>query len=244
MVQAIYTDDSNLFTHLERRIYHNSGNAEILELVTPQSRKILDIGCGTGANVRLLKEENRSRQVYGITCSEEEAVLAGEHVNHCWVFDIEGDFPEDLAGMTFDTLIFSHVLEHLRDPAHAVANFCRLLTPGGDLIIAVPNVLFWKQRIRFFRGDFTYESAGLMDSSHVRFFTFRTIEELLRLNSLDLTITNKGVEGSTPLWFYRHHVLNDKIRKYLDRLGCQYFPNLFGQQLLIKARKADREQES
>jgi 2-polyprenyl-3-methyl-5-hydroxy-6-metoxy-1,4-benzoquinol methylase len=62
--------------------------------------------------------------------------------------------------MTFDTLIFSHVLEHVRNPAHVVANFCRLLTPGGDLLIAVPNVLFWKQRIRFFLGDFTYESAG------------------------------------------------------------------------------------
>ena len=125
------TMESPTFTPVPDRVYSNLGNAPLLDLLGSGCNHLLDIGCGAGDNAKLLKATYPEMDISGITHSAVEADLARNHLARCWVFDIEGKFPDDLAQQSFDALIFSHVLEHLRDPAVVLARFSRLLRSGG-----------------------------------------------------------------------------------------------------------------
>ena len=219
------------------RVYSNLGNPPLIDLLGKGRSRILDIGCGAGNNAALLKARCPELQVFGITQAATEAELARRYMEHCWVFDIEGEFPAELEAQTFDALIFSHVLEHLREPAIVLARFSRLLRAGGIVLIAVPNILSWRQRIQFLFGHFEYESAGVLDDTHLRFFTYVTADQYLLSQSPDIDLQFKGVTGSVPLWWLRRHVLPQSWIKCIDQWGCRHWPNLWGGQILIKAKK-------
>lgn len=140
-------------------------------------------------------------------------------------------------GDAYDTTLFSHVLEHLRDPASVLARFCELLAPGGTVIIAVPNVLSWRQRLEFLRGNFRYQAAGVMDDTHLRFFTYFTADEYLLAEAPHLDVVYKGVTGSVPLWLLRRYLLPQRWSERIDAWASRKWPNLFGTLVLIKARK-------
>src|SRR5690242_5478256 len=93
------------------RVYVNDGNQPLIDLLSPKYRRILDVGCGAGDNAILIKAKNPECEIYGITHSVAEAELARKVMAGCWVFDIEGRFPEEIGTSKFDVLIFSHVLE-------------------------------------------------------------------------------------------------------------------------------------
>lgn len=156
---------------------------------------------------------------------------------HCWVFDLEGDFPPDFASQRFDALVFSHVLEHLRDPATILSRFAALLREGGQVLIAVPNVLSWRMRVQFLLGRWEYESAGVLEDTHLRFFTYYTADKYLLSHVPNLTVQSKSVTGSVPLWVFRRYLLPESWCDRLDQWGCRFWPNLFGGQVLIKAIK-------
>jgi SAM-dependent methyltransferase len=153
------------------------------------------------------------------------------------VFDVEGPLPPELSEQTFDALVFSHVLEHLREPAVVLARFTGLLRRGGEVLIAVPNVLSWRQRVSFLRGKFEYEPSGVLDDTHLRFFTYLTADRYLLGRAPDLELQSKSVTGSVPLWWLRHHWLREDFRRAVDAWGCRAWPNLFGGQVLLKAVK-------
>jgi SAM-dependent methyltransferase len=220
-----------------RRVYSNQGNAPLIDLLDKGCNRLLDIGCGAGDNAAMVKLRFPECDVFGITHSVAEAELAQRHMTQCWVFDIEGKLPDDLTHQSFDVLLFSHVLEHLRDPAAVLARFSRLLRSGGQVLIAVPNILSWRMRARFLLGRFEYESGGELDDTHLRFFTWFTAAQYLLSKSVDLEITCKATSGSVPLWWLRRHVLPRRWAEYIDQWGCRHWPNLFGDQVIIRAVK-------
>lgn len=219
------------------RVYANTGNPPLIDLLDAGCRNVLDVGCGAGDNAALLKARHLDCKVFGITRSAPEAELARCHMEQCWVFDVEGEVPEELANHSFDALIFSHVLEHLREPAAVLARFVKLLVPGGAVLIAVPNVLSWPQQVQFLLGRFEYEAAGVLDDTHLRFFTFFTADQYLLAMSPTLSVVYKGATGSVPLWLLRRNLLPKKWCERIDDWGCRHWPNLFGGQVLIKAVK-------
>ncbi|MBT8763363.1 class I SAM-dependent methyltransferase [Desulfohalobiaceae bacterium Ax17] len=220
-----------------KRIYSNSGNLPLVKLLDDNSASILDVGCGAGDNAALIKAYHPNCKIFGITHSLLEARLALAHLEHCWVFDIEKIVPDDLAAKCFDVMIFSHVLEHLRDPATVFAVFTQMLVNGGTVLIAVPNVLFWRQRVKFIIGQFDYESTGTMDETHLRFFTYWTADRFLLGKGSNLYVEYKGASGSVPLWFLRRYLFPKSLSERIDKWGCKHWPNLFGGQILIKAVK-------
>jgi len=222
----------------QQQVYSNSGNPPLIDLMESGYIRILDIGCGAGDNAALVKARWPETRLFGITHNPTEAHLARPSMERCWVFDIEEEFPSELEAQSFDALIFSHVLEHFREPSAILARFSRLLCSGGIVLIAVPNVLSWRQRLQFLIGRFEYESAGIMDDTHLRFFTYITADQYLFARSPDLILHFKGVTGSIPLWWLRRHVLPERWAERLDRWGCHHWPNLFGGQILIKATKS------
>lgn len=219
------------------RIYCNAGNPPLINLLEKGCNKLLDIGCGAGDNAVLINNLQNECSVYGVTYSHAEAELTQKRMVKCWVFDIENRLPYDLEDQVFDCLIFSHVLEHLRDPAEVLSRFSRLLRKGGQVLIAVPNVLSLRMRLQFLMGNFTYESAGVLDDTHLRFFTYLTADQYLLSLSPDLEVTYKSASGSVPLWWLRRHVFPQAWSERIDKWGCRYWPNLFGGQVLISAVK-------
>lgn len=221
------------------RIYKNNGNAPLLALLDGKVKVVLDVGCGAGDNAALLKSMFPGCEVHGVTHSRTEAQIAERRMTACWVFDIEKAIPENLSAMKFDAVIFSHVLEHLRDPAAILNRFAGLLRPGGCAVIAVPNVLSWAMRVQFMRGDFEYQSDGVLDDTHLRFFTYLTADRYLLSKSPDLKLISKSVTGSVPQWWLRRHLLPARWSARIDAAGCRFWPNLFGDQVLLKAVSPD-----
>src|ERR1700682_4681978 len=137
--------------------------------------------------------------------------------------------------MRFDAIVFSHVLEHVRDPALVLQKFSNLLRRGATVIIAVPNVLSFAMRLQFLEGDFEYQSDGVLDDTHLRFFTYLTADRYLLGKSPELKLVSKSVTGSVPQWWLRRYFLPKSWSMRIDSLGCRIWPNLFGEQVLLKA---------
>lgn len=218
------------------RVYANQGNPPLLALLGG-SQVLLDVGCGAGDNAALLKKRQPSMKIYGITHSPAEAALAEQYMERCWIADIENDLPKDLQESRFDAILFSHVLEHLREPAAVLARFSTLLRSGGEVLIAVPNILSWRMRMQFLLGRFEYESEGVLDETHLRFFTYETADRYLLAQCADLNLEFKGVTGSVPLWWLRRYLWPTSLCERVDEWGCRYWPNLFGSQVLLRAVK-------
>jgi 2-polyprenyl-3-methyl-5-hydroxy-6-metoxy-1,4-benzoquinol methylase len=217
------------------RIYKNDGNAPLIALLDREVHRVLDVGCGAGDNAELVRSRFPDCQVHGITHSDAESEIAKRRMTSCSVWDIEGAIPAEFTAMRFDAIIFSHVLEHLRNPELVLHKFSNLVKNGGTVLIAVPNALSWEMRWQFLRGDFEYKSDGVLDDTHLRFFTYLTADQYLLSKSPELELVSKGVAGSVPLWWFRRYLLPKSISGFIDRLGCQLWPNLFGSQILLKA---------
>lgn len=157
-------------------------NEGILRQFTPAGNspeRVLDVGCGQAGLAAEIRKLGHA--VWGIEASSIAVVKAASRVDRCIHADlldlkaIENVLSEE----RFDVIVFSDVLEHLYDPLGALRFYQRFLRPGGRLLISVPNALNWQSRLSFLFGRFEYQDTGVMDRTHIRFFTFRSAKRLL-----------------------------------------------------------------
>ena len=151
----------------KQKIYSNSGNNDVLELIPAGAKYILDIGCGDGANARLLIKRNCI--VDGITISEAEKDIAAEVMREVYVYNIENGLPEK-ADAVYDVVICSHVLEHICYPQQLMNDIHRALKPNGTLIVALPNIIHYQSRWQLARDNFNYKDAGNWAYNHFECF--------------------------------------------------------------------------
>jgi methionine biosynthesis protein MetW len=211
------------------RIYKNAGNQELLKLVSglPPGR-VLDCGCGAGDNARALSSSGWD--VVGITISSREKEEASRFCSSVYLHNLELGLPADVNG-NFDLVVFSHVLEHIRNPSKILQDVRKVMASGGRMAVALPNVLYWRYRLQFLLGRFEYEETGIMDSTHVHFYTFESGKKLLETNGF--RVIESTVEGSFPLRPLRN-ILPDAAHS-IDRLACRLWPGCYGLQLLYVA---------
>lgn len=207
-------------------------NQPVAKLVGTTPSRILDLGCGTGALGGFLKSQTK-HYICGVTYSETEAKTARASLDEVLVADLNTFEPP--AGESYDTIICSHVLEHLYEPHEVLQRLRPCLRPEGRLIIALPNILFWRQRLKFLFGIFRYTDGGLLDSTHFRFFSYETA---LRLPvEGGFTIAQFVPDGSLPLSFLRR-IFPKGLTRVIDQWAARTFPGLFGFQFLMVCRKA------
>jgi SAM-dependent methyltransferase len=221
------------------RVYSDTGNQFVARLVPPSAGRILDVGCGSGDTAALIKRLNPAVWIEGVTFNPAEAVAAGNVLDRVHTFDIERPPYQDSLSGHFDCLLLSHVVEHLRDPSGAILRFLDYLSPGGTMVVAVPNLLEWRTRLRLLRGRFEYADAGILDRTHLKFFTFDSADSELLGPAMRgrVALMEKLGDGAVPLGPMRHIGFMQGVAKAIDMLGVRMRPNLFAQQVVLIARK-------
>ncbi|MFO7683675.1 MAG: class I SAM-dependent methyltransferase [Chloroflexota bacterium] len=213
------------------RAYQNAGNRPLLEMfANVEPGRILDCGCGAGDNARILQAHGWSTT--GITISVEEQKQAAAFCDRVYLADLNFGIPEEIEG-EFDIVLLSHVLEHLIHPESLLQSLFRVLKPAGRIAVALPNVMVYSQRLQFLKGRFDYTSTGLMDETHVRFYTFSTGTSLLEKNGYDLLISR--ADGAFPFWKTRRYLPGSWVTA-LNTWATTWRPGLFGSQLLYLAK--------
>jgi 2-polyprenyl-3-methyl-5-hydroxy-6-metoxy-1,4-benzoquinol methylase len=218
-------------------LYRNQGNPSIVQFLEPSDRIILDIGCGAGDLGERIRLSYPKTKVTGITCSSREYKRAIQKLNDCICCDIERESISKLGNVEFDVLVFCHVLEHLVDPVSVIQKLLPYLKVGGKVIIALPNIANWRERWKLSLGRFEYTESGIMDKTHLHFYTYYTAPKYL-IGPIEKLVLNKHiVSGSVPLAFFRHSFIMKNLCQKIDRAGCSLMPNLFGGEILMTATK-------
>lgn len=158
--------------------YFTETRWDLIELVGGTANRVLEIGCGAGHTGAALKRLAKAVEVVGIECEPCAAQRAAEKLDRVLAVGIE-DEAWSLPHEYFDCIIAGDVLEHLQNPWAAVVRLRPCLKPGGRLIASVPNIRHWRVlRDLVFAGRWEYRPSGILDRSHLRFFTRRTLATL------------------------------------------------------------------
>jgi 2-polyprenyl-3-methyl-5-hydroxy-6-metoxy-1,4-benzoquinol methylase len=208
----------------ERYIYFDGVRPEMLGFVPTTATRVLDVGCGSGGFGRALKDARPDLFVTGLEPNEAAAATAAERLDEV----ICGRYPDDLADSSFDCIVFNDVLEHLVDPWDALRRTARHLHEDGVVVASIPNVRNATVLTRLaLRGQWTYADQGILDRTHLRFFTRRT--------ALDL-FAQSGFEVID--WDYLALERTGKIHRPLAYLG-RYSAEFRAMQIAIVARPVD-----
>jgi 2-polyprenyl-3-methyl-5-hydroxy-6-metoxy-1,4-benzoquinol methylase len=160
--------------------YFNLVRDEIAPLLPENPTLVMDVGCGAGATLRWLKQIRRNITTVGVEINETIAAVAASVADEVVVTDLDAGL-ERLAPYrgSVDVLLLLDVLEHLRDPWSRLKEFRSLLSPSGVVIASIPNVRNFKVLLPLlFSGEWRYQSAGILDRTHLRFFTRSGVLEL------------------------------------------------------------------
>ncbi len=156
--------------------YGHNERAEVAAFVPAAAQRLLDVGCNTGGFGAGLKR-SRQIEVWGLEPNQEAAAAAERFLDKvvCESFDSRSTVPDGY----FDVVAFNDVLEHLEDPWSALAVALNKLRPGGCVIASIPNFLHKENLLHLLKDrDFRYETEGIRDRTHLRFFTRKSTQRM------------------------------------------------------------------
>lgn len=155
----------------------NSSYELMLASIAPSAR-VLDLGCGPGSFAKQLVAHGCT--VTGVDLNPEHTLGARAYCANVHLADLERVALAELFPVErFDVAICADILEHLRNPAHLLREIKDVLAPDGYLLASIPNIAHGAVRLALLAGDFDYQEFGILDDTHVRFYTFKTAVALL-----------------------------------------------------------------
>jgi len=168
--------------------YYTQTKDFLVPLVPLGTKQVLDLGCAAGAFGRQLLKHGRAEELYGVEIFEPAALQAREVYRSVAIGDIEEmqlTFP-----VRFDAIVCGDILEHLRAPEVLLRRISSWLSDNGVLICCLPNVRHWRVIAGLLiKGDWRYKKEGIMDQTHLRFFTLRSISRLLSETGFSVTFS-------------------------------------------------------
>jgi SAM-dependent methyltransferase len=217
--------------------YGNLPRMDILGLLDFRFGSILEIGCGGGATGQVVKQKYPGVTYCGVekdaaAAANARVVLDGVVTGNIEEMDLEH---YDIRSHSFDVIICADVLEHLYDPWRALQTFHRYLQPDGRVVATIPNV----QNVQVLRdlagGRWTYKGSGLLDATHIRFFTLYEIRQLFGRNGYTVEQVLGKYDADMPTGgpWPRDIDLGTMILKQVTAEDVQ---QLFTFQYLIRAR--------
>ena len=182
---------------------------------------MLEVGCGTGAFGALVKQE-RGCRYYGVELAEKAAMYARDRLDNVVVANIESQMLP-FERRSFDCLVCNDVLEHLVDPWASLQKLMEFVRPGGYVVVFMPNVRISEVvKDLVFRRRWEYQSEGVLDRMHLRFFTESSIRSLIEAAGLEV-IRLEGINPIQHAW--RLRLLNLALFGFLNDMrypqyGC------------------------
>lgn len=183
-------------------------------------KTVLETGCSTGFLSRQIAADGA--RVVGIEIDKEAAELAKENCQRVLSCDLNSPEWVTAVGERFDLVTFGDVLEHLHNPLGVLHQTRELLNPGGRVLICLPNIAHWTIRAKLLVGNFRYQSFGILDFTHMRFFTIESAKQMI------------AEAGYRLIWF--RPVIggryNEKYRSLWQHLA-NILPGLFSYQMMF-----------
>ena len=188
----------------------------------PEAAKILEIGCATGFMGKYL-EVKKKNTVIGVEKSHDEFLEAKKVLSKVINGDIEDAsvIKSIMKEGSFDVVLASALIQHLRNPLAALKTWRKFLKKDGFLIITGSNITHWTIRKKILFGDFTYEDYGLLDNTHLHFYTPKTFKKLIK-------------DAGYKIVDYKEDYVGGGYPK-ISIIGHKLFPDLFTYQMVIKA---------
>jgi 2-polyprenyl-3-methyl-5-hydroxy-6-metoxy-1,4-benzoquinol methylase len=208
-------------TRYETPLGNRFGRNFIFVELAAQGKRILEFGCANGFISRHLRE--RGCSVTGVENDHAAAEEARQWCEKVVVTDLNKQEWVEQVGRDFNTVLFGDVLEHLVHPEHALRMAAKVLAPDGRIIICLPNIAHWRVRASLLRGRFEYEPTGILDATHLRFFTIGSARKFIEDAGYRVVSTHFFVGGGN-------------ITRPLRLL----FPRLFALQMMFVAQPAGR----
>lgn len=210
------------------RPYYQTYNEDILTLIPPDAKVVLELGCSSGTLAQAYMRINPSVKWFGIEKDLEAAKTAGRHIK-VWCYDLH-----DLEDMTEinlelpnppDVLICGDILEHLENPWQILKNVASHLQDGAQIIASIPNVQHYRVIMALLRGEWVYDDDGLLDRTHLRFFDLDGIKQLFDQAGLEIfEIRGRpyGNEHHTRFMQLFKHSLSDQEWETLNQRSSAY----------------------
>jgi glycosyltransferase involved in cell wall biosynthesis len=228
--KAGFGDGSRIALNEEYKLKpsEDSSHGRIATLLSSRTHsKILDLGCSSGLLAERLREIGH--EVTGVDVSAHRGVK--ERTDAFFKADLNDGIPAEV-GTGFDIVLAADVLEHLVNPGVLMTGIRDVIAPGGTVIFCVPNVAHWYPRFRTTLGRFDYDQRGILDSTHLRFFTRRSFRRLVerqgysirRIEPVGLPFDALKVSSAKGRWL-----------RLVDHFLLALWPTMFGYQFIIEA---------
>jgi len=184
--------------------YYKAYRKEMLNFLPANSKTVLDIGCGNGALSAVLKEKY-GLETWGIELMESEAAKAKDIMHKVFVGPCE-NLINQLPDGYFDAVYLNDVLEHLSNPNEVLKMLKPKLSKKGVIISSIPNIRYHKALIEIvFKRDFKYTESGILDFTHLRFFTSKSIQRMYTELGFEI-INHQGINKSKSIKPYLYNI--------------------------------------
>ncbi len=215
---------------------------ELIERIPSGARTILDVGCGIGKMGRGIRRELGCVELTGIENDPEKAREAAFHYDRVVTEDATRWVP-DMPKESIDVIVFADVIEHVREPGALIKRYLPWLSPSGVVLLSIPNIRHHKVLKDLAEGHFRYEEEGILDRSHLRFFTRESMLELLGESGLWVESISANVD-SRYRWVQEGTSLSNGSRTDIDLgpivirdQGVEELKDLFTVQYIFLARR-------
>jgi 2-polyprenyl-3-methyl-5-hydroxy-6-metoxy-1,4-benzoquinol methylase len=186
--------------------YHTAGRPDLAAMYTNNPALILDVGCAAGSTAALMKQMFPGSRAWGIEMNRAAASLAQAKLDRVLVgkfedFDLER---EGIAKGTLDAVLLADVLEHMYNPWNVMVTLRPFMSPIGQLLLSIPNVRNLLLMDELSKGNWSYAEAGLLDITHIRFFTFKEIHRFCRETGYRVIRTQNAIDLRLEPFFKQH----------------------------------------
>lgn len=198
---------------MEQTPAHDQPNPDLLAVMPPAAR-VVEVGCSRGALARAYKQRHPDCHYLGIEIDPAYAAVASSQCNEVRIGNIEEMVRSgDLSNLpAAECWVFGDTLEHLQDPWHVLRSLHPLLSRNGCVCACIPNMQHWSIQLRLNTGRLDYADSGLLDRTHLRWFTRLTMRQLFESSGYRIALIQ-------PRIFAHQH--NEQATRLIGQIASQ-----------------------